>query len=143
MDWTASTLWWLVAAGLVVAELATGTIYLLMLALGAASAALSAHAGLGLSGQLLTAALIGGGAVALWHMRRLRRPPAAAAAANRDVNLDIGGMVHVPHWRADGSARVHYRGAGWDARFAGSGAPGTGDHVIRAIEGSCLMLDRA
>jgi membrane protein implicated in regulation of membrane protease activity len=143
MDWTASTLWWLAAAGLVAAELATGTFYLLMLALGAAAAALSAHAGLGSTGQFLTAALVGGGAVALWHLRQLRRPPAAAAAANRDVNLDIGSVVHVPHWRADGSARVSYRGAGWDARFAGSGAPGAGDFVIRAVEGSRLVLDRA
>ena len=143
MDWTGSMLWWLATAGLVAAELATGTFYLLMLALGAAAAALAAHAGLGSSGQLLAAALVGGGAVVLWHLRQLRRPPAAGAAYNHDVNLDIGGQVHVPYWQADGSARVNYRGAGWDARFAGSGAPAAGDFVIRAVEGSCLLLDRA
>jgi membrane protein implicated in regulation of membrane protease activity len=142
MEWTTSTLWWLVAAALVAAELATGTFYLLMLALGAASAALAAHAGLGVSGQLLTAALLGGGAVVLWHLRRVRRPPGADATANRDVNLDIGSTVHVAHWRTDHSARVTYRGAGWEARFTGSGDPATGNYVIRAVKGSCLMLDR-
>ena len=116
--------------------------YLLMLALGAAAAALAAYAGLGTSGQLLTAALLGGGAVVLWHLRQGRRPPGAAATANRDVNLDIGNTVHVAHWRADGSARVTHRGAGWEARFIGSGDPVAGHFVIRAVEGSCLMLDR-
>ena len=142
MDWSASTLWWLAAAGLVAAELASGTFYLLMLALGAAAAALAAMAGLGLSAQLLAAALVGGGAVAFWYLRRGRQPARAPASTNRDVNLDIGGLVQVAHWRADGSARIHYRGAGWDVRFAGSGAPAAGEFVIRAVEGSCLLLDR-
>ena len=141
MDWSASTLWWLAAAGLVAAELATGTFYLLMLALGAAAAALAAHAGLGLSAQLLAAAALGGGAVVVWHLRRSGLPPATDASSNRDVNLDIGSTVHVAHWRPDGSARVNHRGAGWDARFAGSGTPSAGDFVIRAVEGSCLLLD--
>ena len=46
MDWHASTVWWLITGGLVAAELATGTFYLLMLALGAAAAAVAAHLGL-------------------------------------------------------------------------------------------------
>ena len=142
MDWSASTLWWLAAAGLVAAELASGTFYLLMLALGAVAAALAAMAGLALSAQLLAAALVGGGAVAFWYLRRSRQPTRAPASTNRDVNLDIGGLVQVAHWRADGSARIHYRGAGWDVRFAGSGAPAAGEFVIRAVEGSCLLLDR-
>ena len=141
MDWNAPTAWWLAAAGLVAAELASGTFYLLMLALGAVAAALAGMVGLGLSAQLLAAALVGGGAVALWHLRRSRRPVPAAASANRDVNLDIGGVVQMSHWRADGSARVHYRGAGWDVRYAGSGAPTAGEFVIRSVEGSCLLLD--
>ena len=38
-----STLWWLLAGGIVAAELLTGTFYLLMLALGVAAAAIAAH----------------------------------------------------------------------------------------------------
>ena len=142
MDWSASTIWWLAGAGLVAAELASGTFYLLMLGLGAAAAALAAHAGLALTGQLLVAALVGGGAVAAWHVRRSRQAPAAPANANRDINLDIGSTVHVVHWRADGTARVNHRGAGWDARFAGSGTPAAGDFTIRAVDGNCLLLDQ-
>lgn len=143
MDWSASTGWWLAAGVLVVAELATGTFYLLMLALGAAAGAVAAHAGAGLTGQIAAAALLGGGAMVAWHLRRSRQPPALQAAINPDVNLDIGGTVQVDHWQADGSARVHYRGADWDARHSGGGLPSAGEHVIRAVEGNRLLLERA
>ncbi len=136
-------LWWLVAGLLVAAEVASGTFYLLMLAPGAAAGAAMAHAGFGFSAQLVAAALVGGGAVTLWHFRRLatarRSPP---PAANPDVNLDVGSEVQVARWNADGTARVHYRGAFWDARWGGSGAPAAGAHVIRAVEASRLVLDR-
>ncbi|WP_234413842.1 NfeD family protein [Ideonella sp. A 288] len=143
MDWSASTWWWLVCGAMVAAELATGTFYLLMLALGAAASALAAHAGMAVTGQLVVGALVGGGSVAAWHVRRGRQPPAAEASANRDIHLDVGSPVHVAHWEPDGSARVSYRGAGWDARFAGTGDPVPGEHVVRAVDGNRLLLDRA
>jgi membrane protein implicated in regulation of membrane protease activity len=133
--------WWWVATGvLVAAELATGTFYLLMLALGAAAAAVGAHLGLAAAPQLLLAALVGGGATLAWHWHRGRGPQAAPAATNRDVNLDIGERVQVAAWNADGSARVQYRGAAWTARYAGPDAPRPGEHYIIAIEGSQLVL---
>ena len=141
MDWNDATTWWIAAGVLVAAELATGTFYLLMLALGAAAAAVSAHLGLAFGGQLLVAAIVGGGAVAAWHVRRGRQPVALPANANRDVNLDIGETVHVGTWDAEGNAEVSYRGASWAARFAGSGTPRPGSHVIRAVDGSRLLLE--
>jgi membrane protein implicated in regulation of membrane protease activity len=143
MGWASSTVWWVVAGVLVAAELATGTFYLLMLALGAAAAAITAHSGGGLSAQLVVAAIVGGGAVAAWHLQRMRRPAAPPAEANRDVNLDIGTRVQVSAWSPDGTARVAHRGATWAARHQGSGTPQPGNHVIVAIEGSELMLQRA
>ena len=143
MDWSAATSWWIVAGVLVAAELATGTFYLLMLALGAAAAALAAHLGVAFNGQLLAAALVGGGAVAGWHVRRSRRPAAAPASENRDVNLDIGETVHVAEWSADGTAKVDYRGASWSVRYAGSGTPAPGAFVIHAVDGNRLLLLRA
>ena len=142
MDWRLSTLWWLATGALVAAELASGTFYLLMLALGAAAGAIAAHAGAGSTAQVATAALVGFGAVALWHLRRSRHPVAAPAGTNPDVNLDIGGLVQVPGWSLDGHARIAYRGADWDVRFVGSGAPQPGEFVIHAVEGSRLLLDR-
>lgn len=142
MDWSASTWWWVATGVLVGAELVTGTFYLLMLALGTAAAALAAHAGLGHNAQLVAAALVGGGAVALWHLRRSRTPH-VPVEANRDVNLDVGEQVRVAEWGPDGVAQVHYRGAPWAARWAGSGSPGPGLHVIRAVQGNQLQLDKA
>jgi len=143
MDWSAATGWWIVAGVLVAAELATGTFYLLMLAVGAAAAALAAHGGMAFSGQLVVASIIGGGAVAAWHLKRSRQPAAPPATENRDVNLDIGERVTVARWNTDGSATVAYRGATWQARWHGQGAPAPGEHVIRAVEGNRLLLDRA
>jgi membrane protein implicated in regulation of membrane protease activity len=133
-------LWWIATGLLVLAELATGTFYLLMIALGLAGGAAAAHAGLALTGQLLTAALVGGAAVIAWHLQRRRQPPPPAVMANRDVLLDVGERVHVSHWGADGRARVHYRGAAWSARWVGDGPPEAGDLVIRALDGNELLL---
>jgi len=138
-----STLWWVAAGLLVAVELGTGTFYLLMLALGAASGALAAHGGAMPSIQLVVAALVGGGAVAAWHVRRMRQPKAPPAEANRDVNLDIGSRVQVPAWNADGTARVPYRGATWSVRHGGNGPPSAGEHVIVAVQGSELVLQPA
>jgi membrane protein implicated in regulation of membrane protease activity len=143
MDWAASTLWWVIAGALVAAELATGTFYLLMLALGAAAAAIAAHGGGGISAQLLAAAIVGGGAVTAWRLQRKRLPATPPAEANRDINLDIGTRVQVSAWSADGTARVAHRGATWAARHGGSGTPQPGAHVIVAVQGSELVLQRA
>ena len=74
---------------------------------------------------------------------RLRRHPRLPAAENPNVNLDIGQSLEVAHWRADGTAEVRYRGAAWQARFVGTGMPAVGRHVIRAVEGSCLLVEPA
>ena len=142
MDWSASTGWWLAAGVLVAAELATGTFYLLMLALGAAAGAVAAHMGMGFTTQMACAAVLGGVALGLCHMRRRQLPPALPAQTNPDVNLDIGSSVQVAQWHADGSARVAYRGSTWDARYAGGGVPQPGAHVIRGVDGNCLLLER-
>jgi len=65
MDLSAATWWWVAAGVVVAAELATGTFYLLMMALGLAAAALAAHLGLGGSAQIATGALVAGIATAL------------------------------------------------------------------------------
>jgi membrane protein implicated in regulation of membrane protease activity len=140
VDLSAATGWWIAAGVLVAVELTTGTFYLLMLALGAAAGALAAHAGLGLSAQVVVAALLGGGAVFAWHLKRSRQPNAEPAERNRDVNLDIGQAVHVGEWQADGTARVHYRGAAWSVRLAPGSAAAPGPHVIVAVQGSELSV---
>ena len=142
MDWNWTTGWWIAAGVLIAAELTTGTFYLLMLAVGATAGALAGHLGLAHTGQMLTAALVGGAAIVAWHRYRGQAHKPAPAASNPDVNLDIGQVVHVDSWSAEGLAQVQYRGAAWQARFIGSAPAQGGRHVIRAIEGSSLLLDR-
>ena len=140
MNMDSATLWWVAAGVLVAAELATGTFYLLMLALGAAAGALAAHAGASQAAQIVAAALVGAVATAAWHWRRGRQAGAAPAAANRDVNLDIGEQVQVAAWQPDGSAQVQYRGAQWTVRYGGPDHPRPGPHMIVAIEGNRLVV---
>ena len=140
MDISPSTLWWLLAGIVVVAELTTGTFYLLMVALGFAAAALAAHAGLAGAWQLVTAAVVGGGATALWHWKRATYPQSAPARENRDVNLDVGERVRVVAWEADGTARVQYRGSTWSARLQPGAAATPGEHRVTAVEGNWLVL---
>jgi membrane protein implicated in regulation of membrane protease activity len=142
MEWSLPTWWWITTGVLIAAELATGTFYLLMLALGAAAGALAAHGGVGLNAKLLAAALVGGGAVAALHLQRQRQPAAPPAAENRDVNIDIGERVEVTAWSPDGSGQAMYRGARWSVRHAGRGSPQPGWHVIKSVEGNRLHVER-
>ena len=143
MDMTTDASWWWIATGVLIAvEMASGTFYLLMLALGTAGAAIAAHMGSNTSTQMLAAAFLGGGAVIIWHLLRGRQAKPLPAQANRDVNLDIGEQVHVDHWEADGSAQVKYRGAIWSARYQGDDVPAPGTFVIRELVGSLLLLGR-
>jgi membrane protein implicated in regulation of membrane protease activity len=140
MDLSSANVWWVLAGLLVAAELLTGTFYLLMVALGMAGAAIAAQLGFAFTPQLLTAALVGGGATAVWHWHRARQPRSAPAHLNRDVNLDIGERVKVTAWDADGTARVSYRGSEWSARLAADSDNAAGDYIVTAVEGNHLVL---
>ena len=137
-----STIWWLLTGSAVAIELVTGTFYLLMLAIGLAAGAIAAHAGASPTLQLLTAAFIGGGAVAAWHLQRGRRPAELTASSNRDVNLDIGEIVHVDAWNPDGTASVKYRGAQWTVVADGGTDHSTGPHRVREVVGSRLVVEK-
>ena len=143
MDLSASTFWWVAAGVAVAVELATGTFYLLMIALGLAGAAVVAMLGLGSVTQVICAALIGGGATAVWHWRRFNQPHSAPARENRDVNLDIGERVTVGAWAADRTARVPYRGSLWTARLAPGATASPGEFIVAAVEGNWLVLSPA
>ena len=141
MSVSAATLWWVLGGLAIVAELATGTFYLLMIGAGLIAGALAAHAGAGATAQLVVAAVIGAGATALWHWHRLRQPRHdAPARANPDVNLDIGERVKVAAWAGDRTAQVNYRGSTWAARLQPGAAATPGPHTVTAVEGNWLVL---
>ena len=124
-------------------ELATGTFYLLMIGIGMAAGALAAHAGLSLVGQVVIAALVGGGAVVFWNWRGSKQPRALQASANADVHIDIGEMVYVDQWSPDGTTTVKYRGATWTAVLAApSDGAGLGQFRIAQMLGNRLVLEK-
>jgi membrane protein implicated in regulation of membrane protease activity len=139
-----ATLWWIAAGVIVGLELLTGTFYLLMLGLGAAAAAIAAQLGSPPAVQILIAGVVGGLAVLGWHLKRQRGKEQAQSQghANPDLHLDLGQTVEVAAWSADGRARVHYRGAEWDARHRGALPAQAGPHRIQAVEGNALVLER-
>lgn len=138
---TPAILWWIAVGAAVLAELVTGTFYLLMVALGLAGGAVASHLGAGPTGQFIAAALLGGGAVAAWHGYRRRRQAAQpATGSNHDLLLDIGQQVDVSVWDAQGRTQVHYRGAQWQARWAGPAPARAGRLTIRALDGNELLL---
>ena len=136
-----STIWWIITGLLVAAELATGTFYLLMLAIGAVAGALAAHAGADQHTQMIAAALVGAAADFGCYWVRRRRPGDPSPRADRSVNLDVGEIVQIEHWNADGTALIRYRGAQWTAVHRGSLPPQTGRHRVVELEGSRLLVE--
>jgi len=137
-----STFWWSAAGIAVAVELATGTFYLLMLAIGLVAGALAAHAGAAVPLQLVVAAVAGGGAVAVLYVQRRREPVRAAARANPDVNTDIGETVQVEAWQSDGTASVRYRGANWTVIAAPGSNHEHGAHRVREVVGNRLVVEK-
>lgn len=137
-----STIWWLIAGVLVIAELLTGTFYLLMMALGAIAGAISAHLGMSNHTQIIVAAVLASGAVLVCYLARKRRPPHPPATGNRDVNMDVGETVMVEQWNADGTAQVRYRGATWTVIGRPGGLPASGMHRVAEVIGNRLLVDK-
>ncbi len=132
--------WWVGAGALVVAELMTGTFYLLMIALGFVAGAISHWAGASPAGQYTVAALVALAAViALRRSRFGRRAARRDASGNPDVNPDIGATLEVEVWR-DGRARVPYRGAEWDVELAPGAHADARIYEIVAVRANRLIV---
>ena len=127
---------WLVLAGiLLIAEITTGTFYLLMVSLGAAVGALMAYLGYGLEIQIAAAAVL---AVAGSLVLRNRSVKRSKTDKQHDM-LDIGNNLQVTIWDANGRANVQYRGATWAAESTDS-TPVTGLHQIVDVQGNVLKV---
>jgi membrane protein implicated in regulation of membrane protease activity len=135
-----SSLAWLIAGiALIVAELLTGTFYLLVLGIAALIAAAVAYGGGTFVVQVIVA-----GAIALAGIFWIRARKQALAV--RPVpGLDIGQPVTLDSWvnREDRRARVKYRDALWDAVVEGDFRGEAGEvFYIRAAEGNTLRVGK-
>jgi membrane protein implicated in regulation of membrane protease activity len=136
--------WFVLAGVVVIMEIATGTFYLLMIAIGAAAGGFAALAGLSSLLQCVIAA--GVGISATWALRQSKfgKFNKTDAATDPNVNIDIGQTLMIAQWNdndgADATARAMYRGAMWDIQLAGGATARPGRFVIREIQGSRLIV---
>jgi membrane protein implicated in regulation of membrane protease activity len=131
--------WWIAAGVLIVAELFSGTFYLLMIALGMIAGGLAFLAGVPPHLQMGVAAVIA--LIAVVVLRRSRFGHRKQRIASRDaaVNLDIGATLRVDQWQ-NGRARAMYRGAQWDVQLAPGELERAGVYRITALDGSRLIV---
>ncbi len=127
--------WFMLALVLAGLEMSTGTFYMLVLSGAMALGGVAALVGLEQTMQMVVT-----GVVAVIGALVLRRIKGARPASVGSNSFDIGQPVKVLTWNADGTARVHYRGAEWDAEPESTHTPREGVLYIKAIQGSKLIL---
>jgi membrane protein implicated in regulation of membrane protease activity len=131
--------WFVVAFGLLVAELLTGTFYLLVISTALAVAGIAALAGAPVALQFVVAAAIGiGGSIWLRATRFGKR--LHERGDDRVQNMDIGQSLRVENWTDARTARASYRGAVWDVELAPGEQPASGEFVIRQIHANRLIV---
>ncbi|MDO8313428.1 MAG: NfeD family protein [Sideroxyarcus sp.] len=127
--------WFLVALILLGLEMATGTFYLLMVAIAMAVGGVAALLGTSMAWQLvLCAVTVVAGTIILRRWKSTQVKEVAGAS------LDIGQPVKVIKWNDSGTARVTYRGAEWDAELESADTPRDGTLYIASVHGSGLVL---
>ena len=132
--------WWLTAVVLVIAEILSGTFYLLAVAVGLAAAGVAAYFGVSWTGQVSIAAVLCTVCVAgVYFWRR------SQVQANGQANFayDIGKSVQAVHWLDARHVRVSYRGAEWDAELAGDALADSARQTwrIKEVAGSRLIIE--
>jgi len=129
--------WGVLGLVLVIAELLTGTFYLLMLGIAAFGAAAAAGLGVAFAAQTIVACVVAAAGcygVYAYHARN---------RASQMPPIDAGMPASFENWVDAGArlARVRYRGASWDARVEGADAlePGAILYVLTA-DGNTLKV---
>lgn len=133
--------WWWTIAGiaLVIAELITGTFYLLVIGLAAL-----AGAGVALLDQPFWAQALVASAIAIIGVGAVTRFRRARTATPSD-SLDVGQTVVLEQWVDEPHrlARVRYRNAMWDAKVIDEGASAGRTLYINRVDGNTLYVSGA
>ncbi len=130
-------IYWLIAGFLfVIAELITGTFYLLILGVAAFAVSLIAFLGLGIEIQAVVAA-----AVAIAGVAGVNRYRGNLTKGGTDT-LETGQRVEFESWvnEKDGLAKVKFRGAVWDARMVGEHGDTSSAYYVCGIDSGILHI---
>ena len=129
--------WAILGLALVIAELLSGTFYLLMFGAAAFGAAAAAYLGQPFPVQAIVASVVAAGGCYGVHVYRARN------RAEQMPHLDAGMPASFEAWIdvAARLARVRYRGASWEARVEGAEGlePGATLYVL-AADGNTLRV---
>jgi membrane protein implicated in regulation of membrane protease activity len=128
------------AVVLVIAEMNSGTFYLVAVAFGLAAAGLAAYLGMAWGGQVAIAALLCTVSIAGIYRWKQQQEPILKQGNHA---YDIGQSVQALRWSDERHARISYRGAEWDAELAGTASADTvrKTWLIREIAGSRLIIE--
>lgn len=134
-----SLVWAIVGLVLVIAELLTGTFYLLMLGVAAFGAAGAAWLGLGFGAQILVAALVSAIGCYGVHVYREKSKTRQMAPIDAGMPASFETWIDAPARLA----RVRYRGAPWEARVDGFEAVETGATLyVLTADGNTLKVTK-
>lgn len=139
--------WFGLAVLALIGELLTGTFYLLLVAVGLAAAGIAAWLAFSPEVQLIAFGIVVLAALVVLRKTRVLKKREIRPERNANVIMDIGQTVEVTDWAPDGTTRVQYRGAAWQASLAEGQsnqgeAPQPGTHVITEMRGNRLILAR-
>ena len=132
-------IWAILGLILVIAELVTGTFYLVMLGVAAFGGSVAAYLGYDFPVQSIVAAVVAGAGAWWVHLYRARN------ATQQMPSLDAGQPASFEAWVDQGArlARVRYRGAQWDARVSGGEMPEPGSVVyVHSTQGNTLNVSQ-
>jgi len=133
-------IWFGLAAAALIGEVASGTFYLLLVALGLVAGGIAAWLAAGFEWQLVACAIVALAGLMVLRRTGILKKREIDAGRNADVNMDIGQTVEVDAWSTAGLARVWYRGAHWQAELAAGQPSAPGLHVIAEVRGTRLVL---
>ena len=132
--------WGVLGLALVIAELLTGTFYLLMLGVAAFGGAAVAGIGQPFAVQVIVAFVVAAAGCYGVHAYRAKN------RSQQMPSIDAGMPASFENWTDSGArlARVRYRGASWDARVEGADSlePGATVYIL-ATDGNTLKVAKS
>ena len=134
-----SLAWLIAGVALIVAELVTGTFYLLVLGIAALVGSGIGYAGGAHLWQSLAAAVVAVAGVVWVHQYKKR------IGSSPMRGIDVGQPAAFESWvnKGAGHARVKYRDALWDAQVAGDASGESGEILyITAVDGNTLKVSK-
>lgn len=131
--------WLAVGIAIFVAEIFSGSVYLLVIAAAFMGTALASFLGVGTTGSILIASILT--AIGITFVYRWKRDKSNRTKLSNSDDLDIGQYVVIEEHLPNKSWRVNYRGAVWEAH-AKEHVFKTGDAAkIIGKEGIILLIE--